>query len=117
MQWHRRACSPAALPGRYVACVTPTLLHPDRRRAGRPGLHPRTGRVRQPAALPGQAGGTVPRLADLRAYLLHRHPRFRFVAPRTRAFIEILLASLDAQRRPAQGASVGLHVGRRGRGQ
>ncbi|MCQ4347051.1 LysR substrate-binding domain-containing protein [Pseudomonas stutzeri] len=43
-------------------------------------------------------------------------PKSRFVAPRTRAFIEFLLASLDAQRRPAPGASVGLHVGRRGRG-
>lgn len=42
-------------------------------------------------------------------------PKSRFVAPRTRAFIEFLLASLDAQRRPAPGASVGLHVGRRGR--
>ncbi|CAD5379267.1 hypothetical protein OF001_U50084 [Pseudomonas sp. OF001] len=30
-------------------------------------------------------------------------PKSRFVAPRTRAFIEFLLASLDAQRRPAPG--------------
>ena len=40
-------------------------------------------------------------------------PMSSFVASRTRAFIEFLLASLDAQRRPAPGASVGLHTGRR----
>lgn len=43
-------------------------------------------------------------------------PKSSFIAPRTRALIEFLLASLDAQRRPAPGASVGLHTGRRGRG-
>jgi LysR family transcriptional regulator for bpeEF and oprC len=42
-------------------------------------------------------------------------PKARFIAPRTRAFIDFMLATLDAQRRPPPGNSVSLHPGRRGR--
>lgn len=41
-------------------------------------------------------------------------PKARFVAPRTRAFIDFMLATLDAQRRPPADASVVLRQGRRG---
>jgi LysR family transcriptional regulator for bpeEF and oprC len=41
-------------------------------------------------------------------------PKTRFVAPRTRAFIEFILATLDAQRRPPSGASITVRQGRRG---
>ena len=41
-------------------------------------------------------------------------PKSRFVAPRTRAFIEFILATLDAQRRPPSGASIAVRQGRRG---
>ncbi|MBM7059325.1 LysR family transcriptional regulator [Pseudomonas sp. UL073] len=40
-------------------------------------------------------------------------PKARFVAPRTRAFIDFMLATLDAQRRPPAEASVALRQGRR----
>jgi len=39
-------------------------------------------------------------------------PQSRFVAPRTRAFIDFMLSTLDAQRRPAAGTQVKLHPGR-----
>ena len=42
-------------------------------------------------------------------------PKARFVAPRTRAFIEFILDTLDAQRRPASQASIAVKQGRRGR--
>lgn len=41
-------------------------------------------------------------------------PKARFVAPRTRAFIDFIMATLDAQRRPAAGASIAIRQGRRG---
>jgi len=41
-------------------------------------------------------------------------PKARFVAPRTRAFIDFILATLDAQRRPPADASIVLRQGRRG---
>lgn len=41
-------------------------------------------------------------------------PKARFIAPRTRAFMDFMLATLDAQRRPAQDASVAVRQGRRG---
>ena len=44
-------------------------------------------------------------------------PKSRFVAPRTRAFIEFLLASLDAQRRPAPGRVWGCMWGDGGGGE
>ncbi|AMO75993.1 LysR family transcriptional regulator [Pseudomonas citronellolis] len=40
-------------------------------------------------------------------------PKARFVAPRTRAFIDFMLATLDAQRRPPAEAAVALRPGRR----
>lgn len=40
----------------------------------------------------------------------------RFVAPRTRAFIQFMLETLDAQRRPPPQASIALHPGRHSRG-
>lgn len=40
-------------------------------------------------------------------------PKARYVAPRTRAFIEFILDTLDAQRRPAPGASIAVRQGRR----
>jgi LysR family transcriptional regulator for bpeEF and oprC len=39
-------------------------------------------------------------------------PKARFVAPRTRTFIEFMLTSLDAQRRPPVDVQVGLQHGR-----
>lgn len=41
-------------------------------------------------------------------------PKSRFVAPRTRAFIEFILATLDAQRRPPSAAGIAVRQGRRG---
>ncbi|MFJ7882400.1 LysR substrate-binding domain-containing protein [Pseudomonas sp. NPDC096917] len=41
-------------------------------------------------------------------------PKARFVAPRTRAFIDFMLGTLDAQRRPAHNAHVTVRQGRRG---
>lgn len=41
-------------------------------------------------------------------------PKARFIAPRTRAFIDFILATLDAQRRPNSGASIAIKQGRRG---
>ncbi|VVO30621.1 LysR family transcriptional regulator [Pseudomonas fluorescens] len=43
-------------------------------------------------------------------------PKSRFVAPRTRAFIQFMLETLDAQRRPPPQASIALHPGRHSRG-
>jgi LysR family transcriptional regulator for bpeEF and oprC len=39
-------------------------------------------------------------------------PQSRFVAPRTRAFIDFMLSTLDAQRRPSIGTQIKLHPGR-----
>lgn len=112
MQRHSQVCSLAGLPGplcflrhSYDAALTDL------------GLHPHAGRVRLSAALPRQAGGAAPRLADLRSQLLNCYPRSRFVAPRTRAFIEFLLASLDARRRPALGGECGVACGEKGAGE
>jgi len=41
-------------------------------------------------------------------------PKARFIAPRTRAFIDFMLSTLDAQRRPAHDAHVTVRQGRRG---
>jgi LysR family transcriptional regulator for bpeEF and oprC len=41
-------------------------------------------------------------------------PKARFIAPRTRAFIDFMLATLDAQRRPSSQDSIALRPGRRG---
>lgn len=40
-------------------------------------------------------------------------PKARYVAPRTRAFIEFILDTLDAQRRPAPGQHIEIRQGRR----
>jgi len=41
-------------------------------------------------------------------------PQSRFVAPRTRAFIDFMMSTLDAQRRPSVGTQIKLHPGREG---